>query len=92
MILDVVSIRLFRMDEIVETISKAVPDAEVIVNDPMRDGVHLEAIVVSASFEGKPLVQRHRMVMQSLSTHFQSSLHALSLRTLTPAQWKGERE
>lgn len=80
------------IEEIKQTILKALPDAQVIVEDPMEDGVHLEAIVISPSFEGKSLVQQHKIVMQSLSEHFQATLHALSLRTLTPEQWKGDTQ
>lgn len=69
------------MDEIKRTILEAIPDAEVIIEDP--DGIHLEATVISPSFKGKTLVQQHKMVMQCLKKHFQTSLHALTLCTLT---------
>ncbi len=53
------------------------------------DGRHFDAVVVSAAFEGKPMVRRHRMVYRSLGSRFDDErLHALALRTLTPEKWR----
>ena len=74
--------------ELVKTIIKnAIPDAQVIVQDPMNDGQHLQAIVISPAFEGMGLVKQHQMVMAPLSKAFESSVHALALKTFTPAKW-----
>jgi stress-induced morphogen len=73
--------------EIENTIKAAMPDAQVIVSDPMNDNTHLEAIVISPSFEGKTRVQQHQMVMKPLREHFASGLHALALKTYRPDQW-----
>ena len=73
--------------QIEEIILGAVPDAEVIVRDPMNDGAHFEATVISESFVGMPLVKQHRQVMQSLKTMFSGDVHALSLKTYTPEKW-----
>lgn len=52
------------------------------------DGRHFDAVVVSAAFEGKPMVRRHRMVYQTLGSRFDDErLHALALRTMTPEKW-----
>jgi len=76
-------------EKIKELIQGAISDAMVIVNDPQHDGVHLEAVVVSAEFEGKNLVAQHRMVMAPLKDAFDdTSLHALALRTMTPEKWE----
>jgi BolA protein len=42
--------------------------------------------VVSAAFEGKNAVQRHRMVYQLLQEEIDAGLHALALKTKTPAE------
>jgi len=42
--------------------------------------------VVSAHFEGKMPVARHRMVYALLDTEIKDGLHALSLKTKTPAE------
>ena len=68
-------------------IQDAIPDAQVYVQDPMNDGQHLQAIVVSKNFEGLPLVKQYQMVMRALKQAFAESVHALGLKTMTPAQW-----
>ena len=75
------------LDDIKQTIQKAVPQSEVYVLDPMNDGQHLQAIVISPSFENMPLVKQHQMIMQPLQQAFATSVHALGLKTFTPAKW-----
>ncbi len=53
-----------------------------------RDGGgHFRAIVVSMRFEGKAPVQRQRLVYDALESVMGSEIHALSMKTLTPAEW-----
>lgn len=77
--------------EIKTAIQDVLPDAEIVVMDPMNDGVHLEAVVISPHFEGMNRVQQHRIVMNSLKKQFQTVLHALKLQTFTPKQWSDVR-
>jgi acid stress-induced BolA-like protein IbaG/YrbA len=65
-----------------DLIQRGMPDAKVEVHGP--DGVHFEALVVSASFAGKLPLARHRMVYATLGESMGGAIHALSLRTLTP--------
>lgn len=51
-----------------------------------EDGSHFEAVIVSTGFEGKSLLQRHRMVYATLGDAMQSAIHALTMKTLTPDQ------
>ena len=52
------------------------------------DGDHFEALIVSAQFEGKSRVKRQQLVNAVLKPYFDSGeLHALSMKTLTPAEW-----
>ena len=52
-----------------------------------RDGRgHFAVHIVSAAFEGLPLLARHRRVYDALGTLMQTDIHALSLRTLTPGE------
>ena len=71
-------------EQIEQIIREAIPDAAVTVSDPMNDGAHLEATVVSESFVGLSLVDQHRQVMQALKEKFAGDLHALKLKTRTP--------
>ena len=50
------------------------------------DGVHFEAVVVSAAFAGKLPLARHRMVYATLGSLMGDDIHALQLRTLTPEE------
>jgi acid stress-induced BolA-like protein IbaG/YrbA len=53
------------------------------------DGRHFEALVVSREFEGLSRVQRQQRVNAALKPHFETdTLHALSMRCLTPAEFK----
>ncbi len=52
------------------------------------DGQHFEAVIVSAEFAGKLPVARHQIVYQALGEHMHSDIHALSMQTLTPEEWK----
>ena len=73
--------------EIKKTIEAALEGATAHVLDPMNDGQHLQAIVISAAFESLPLVKQHQMVMKPLKDAFAQSVHALGLKTFTPAKW-----
>ena len=51
------------------------------------DGQHFQALVVSAGFDGKSRVQRHQLVYAALGGRMREEIHALSMRTLSPAEW-----
>ena len=52
------------------------------------DGRHWSAVIVSAEFEGRRPVQRHQRVYATLGARMQTDeVHALSMQTLTPAEW-----
>lgn len=52
------------------------------------DGRHWYATIVSAEFEGKRLIQRHQRVYATLGAKMHTDeVHALSMKTLTPAEW-----
>ncbi|KGM39579.1 BolA family transcriptional regulator [Aquabacterium sp. NJ1] len=51
------------------------------------DGQHFFATIVSAEFEGKNRIGRHQRVYQALGDRMRAEIHALSMKTLTPAEW-----
>ena len=51
------------------------------------DGRHFFATIVSAEFEGESRVKRHQRVYQALGDRMREQIHALSMKTLTPAEW-----
>lgn len=52
------------------------------------DGQHWEAVIVSDAFAGKSRVQRHQLVYGALGDRMREEIHALSMRTLTPEEWR----
>ena len=56
--------------------------------DVVGDGRHFEALIVSAAFAGKRPVQRHQLVYAALGDRMREQIHALSMRTLTPDEWR----
>ncbi|MCP5435628.1 MAG: BolA/IbaG family iron-sulfur metabolism protein [Chromatiaceae bacterium] len=63
-------------------IEAGIPGAKVEVTG---DGRHFEATVTSALFDGKSLIQPHRMVKDVVKAQIESDeLHALSIKTVVP--------
>ncbi len=52
------------------------------------DGAHFEAVIVSQMFDGKSRVARHQLVNRALGSQMGNEIHALSMKTLTPDEWK----
>ena len=52
------------------------------------DGHHFEALIVSDAFQGKSRVQRHQVVYKALGERMREEVHALSMRTMTPDEWR----
>jgi acid stress-induced BolA-like protein IbaG/YrbA len=68
-------------NQIKALIEAGLPGARVEVTG---DGRHFEAVVVSPAFDGKTLIQRHRMVMDTVKAQVESDeLHALSIKART---------
>ena len=52
------------------------------------DGRHWFAVIVSPAFEGKRAIARHQLVYAALGQRIQTDeVHALSMKTHTPAEW-----
>ncbi len=52
------------------------------------DGRHFQALIVSAAFAGKNRVARHQLVYAALGERMRAEVHALSMRTLTPEEYR----
>lgn len=76
------------VEEVQQQIASLVPQSTVYVLDPMQDGQHLQALVISPVFEGMPLIKQHQMIMKPLKDILQHQVHALGLKTFTPAKWE----
>ncbi|MBU0783639.1 MAG: BolA/IbaG family iron-sulfur metabolism protein [Gammaproteobacteria bacterium] len=51
------------------------------------DGQHFEAVIVASAFDGLRPIQRHQKVYAVLGDRMRAEIHALSMKTLTPAEW-----
>ena len=51
------------------------------------DGRHFFATIVSPEFVGASRVARHQRVYAVLGDRMREQIHALSMKTLTPAEW-----
>ncbi|KAK6640567.1 hypothetical protein RUM44_012263 [Polyplax serrata] len=60
-----------------------------VTDDSDGCGAKYSVIIVSPQFEGKPLLQRHRLVNGVLVEELKV-IHAFNQRTLTPQQWEDE--
>jgi len=79
-------------EKVKERISTALPGSEVEVKDLTGTGDHFEARVVSQEFDGKSMIDQHKLVYAPLQDWLKSGeLHALALRTFSPAQWEKHR-
>jgi BolA protein len=52
-------------------------------------GGHFRATIVSERFEGLSAVAAQRVVYEVLAEEMGGEIHALSMKTFTPARWQG---
>ncbi len=71
-------------ESIRHAIARALPCERIEVDG---DGHHFEALIVSAAFEGRTRIDRHRLVYTALGDRMREEIHALSMRTLTPQEF-----
>ncbi|MFN9744810.1 MAG: BolA family protein [Betaproteobacteria bacterium] len=70
-------------DEVRDYIAAGLPCTVLQVEG---DGRHFFATIVSTEFEGLSRVRRHQRVYQALGDRMREQIHALSMKTLTPAE------
>jgi acid stress-induced BolA-like protein IbaG/YrbA len=51
------------------------------------DGRHFFATIVCTAFEGRSRIARHQQVYAALGDRMRAQIHALSMKTFTPAEW-----
>ena len=70
-------------------IESHLPDCQAIVEG---DGAHFNAIVISDLFLNKSRVQKQQLVYDTVKSHLlDGSLHALSIKTFTVAEWQANQ-
>ena len=72
-------------DELKSIIAAGLPCEHLEVGG---DGRHWSAVVVAAEFEGKRPIARHQRVYATLGDRLKTDeVHALAMKTYTPAEW-----
>jgi len=72
--------------DIKSLIEQGIPGSEVIMSG---DGCSTSVTVVSDSFEGQSKLNQQKMVYAALGDLITNgTIHALSIKSYTPAQWK----
>ena len=66
-------------ESIEQTIQSALPCEWVTVEGD--DGHHFHAVIVSAQFQGKSMIQQHQLVYRALGDRMREEIHALSMKT-----------
>lgn len=74
-------------DEVQQYIAAGLPCTHLSIDG---DGQHFFATIVSSEFEGKSRIARHQRVYQALGDRMREQIHALSMKTLTPAEWAAQ--
>lgn len=78
-------------EELKARIEKLGPGTQVKVRDLTGTMDHYEAVIVSPSFEGKMMIEQHRMIFDLLKAEMATEeVHALSLKTYTPEQFSNK--
>ena len=71
-------------DEVKQLIEKGIEGAVVTVTDLTGTGDHFKAEIVAPGFEGKTMIQQHKMVYSALEEEMKGPIHALALSTRAP--------
>jgi len=71
-----------KLEEIESLIKKAIPDAEITIQDLAGDENHYSATIKSKIFTGKSRIDQHKLVYKALKGKMGNELHALALNTM----------
>jgi len=71
-----------KLEEIESLIKKAIPDAEITIQDLAGDENHYSATIKSKIFTGKSKIDQHKLVYKALKGKMGNELHALELNTM----------
>ncbi|XP_008554080.1 bolA-like protein 2 [Microplitis demolitor] len=78
-------------DYIKNKLSKVLDPSHIEIEDQSDGcGSKFSVVIVSEKFQGKSLLQRHRLVNSILEEELKE-IHAFSQKTLTPEQWESRQ-
>lgn len=71
-------------NELKALLESRIDDSEVTVRDMTGTMDHYDVEVVSPVFEGKSLIEQHKIVHEAVGEHLTTTIHALQIKTRTP--------
>ncbi|WP_045861159.1 BolA family protein [Teredinibacter purpureus] len=75
-------------DEIKSVLESSIEQAQVEVSS---DGSHVSVVIISPAFEGLTPVKKQQLVYSVLQDAIASgAIHAVQMKTYTPAQWAAQ--
>lgn len=76
---------MISQEDLISYIQQALGDATVTITDRTGTSDHFSIRVVSSAFQGKNLLDRHRMIYQALDEPMKDGrIHALEIQAKTP--------
>ena len=72
------------VDALKELLESKIPESQVQVTDLTGTSDHFGVNIVSPAFEGKTLIEQHKMVHAACGIHLTTTIHALQIKTSTP--------
>lgn len=75
---------MMTIDQLRYMIEQAIPGSRVEVTDLTGTSDHFGVHVVSPAFEGKTLLEQHKMIHAACGDHLTTTIHALQIKTETP--------
>ncbi|OGT42386.1 MAG: hypothetical protein A3F42_03690 [Gammaproteobacteria bacterium RIFCSPHIGHO2_12_FULL_37_34] len=76
-------------EEIKQLIEAGLSHAKALVEG---DGTHFTVVVISSLFAGKSRLEKQQLVHHAVKKQLlDGTLHALSIKTFTPDEWRDQR-
>ena len=79
-------------EQIILMIKKGIPNSEISVVDLKGTGDHFSTLIISDLFKGVGLVDRHKMVYNTISDVMTNQIHAMQIKTLTRKEWNEKND
>lgn len=80
------------LEQLKERIESLGPGTRAEVRDLTGTQNHFEALIVSPAFEGKKLMDQHRLIYALVDAEMKSNeVHALAMKTMTPEEYEKKR-
>ena len=73
---------LFSCEDVKKLVEEGMPESAVVVEDLTGTSDHFHIRVTSTAFDGKSLLEQHKMVQKALGVHLGQEIHAIEIKTL----------